>query len=101
MLFLIKHSLHTNILVGTVFITRGPSAFSVSHQFRHKWVDSINGNYRNIYFFVQQNSLGYQWIIILLFQTLITQKEFQNNFVNNFQTLYYQYYREKDFLKSR
>ena len=50
MLFLIKHSLHTNLLVATVFITRGPSAFSASHQFRHKWVDSINGNYRNIFF---------------------------------------------------
>ena len=32
MLFLIKHSFQTNVLVATVFITRGPSAFSTSIQ---------------------------------------------------------------------
>ena len=48
MLFLIKHSLQRNLLVATVFITRGPSAFSASDHFRHKWVDSLNGNYRGI-----------------------------------------------------
>ena len=48
MLFLIKRSLQRNLLVATVFITRGPSAFSASDHFRHKWVDSLNGNYRGI-----------------------------------------------------
>ena len=32
---------------------------------------------------------------------MITQKEFQNNFVNNFQTLYYQYYRKKNSWKEK
>ena len=48
MLFLIKHSLQRNLLVATVFITRRPSAFAASDHFRHKWVDSLYGNYRGI-----------------------------------------------------